>query len=159
MASFLDAFFRALPEPKRRFRRNPHKVWRFVRLPTNLCYQTYGILLSEVKDSEELGGDTPPCLIKKRKNQPKRPHRGWRGFTTPARAAEKSDFAKRTHRARTTKVLFWRHNQFTHKLTTPPRFGIPSNIERQTRGTLPQVSRFCVDMVLGFPSSRTASSS
>ena len=28
------------------------------------------------------------------------PHRGWRAFTTPARAAKKSDFAERTHRAR-----------------------------------------------------------
>jgi len=28
-----------------------------------------------------------------------RRHRGWRGFTTPARASTKSDFAKRTQRA------------------------------------------------------------
>jgi len=28
---------------------------------------------------------------------------------------QKNDFAKRTQRARATKVLFWRHNQFTYK--------------------------------------------
>lgn len=49
-------------------------------------------------DSEE--GTAVLSRIRKMVLERLRPHRGWRAFTTPARAAKKSDFAERTHRAR-----------------------------------------------------------
>jgi len=40
------------------------------------------------------GADTARRRIKKTLSKGLRSHRRWRGFTTPARAAKKSDFAK-----------------------------------------------------------------
>ena len=41
------------------------------------------------------GADTTRRRFKKTLSRGLRSHRGWRGFTTPARAAKKSDFAKK----------------------------------------------------------------